>query len=219
MNTKILILPTLLLRIPLKGALKRTPACFSFTGVRLFFILLALLPLFMACATVQVSQDLDRNYPFATATTFNWNEELQQQNDDRFHIDELLTTRFKRAIEEVFTRQGFRRSPQPDFLVSYIYEVSSRIQVDDLHTHFGYGYGGYGRYGRYGTVGFDTGNIIQQYDQGKLVINIHSTKTGQLVWKGTGTREVFTHSSPEQITRRVNEMVSAILAQLPPLRQ
>ena len=216
MNTKSFIHPALLVHILLKGGLKRIPACFPFTGVRQFFILLGLLPLFMACAPVQVSQDFDRNYPFAAATTFNWNEELQQQNDERFHIDELLATRFKRAIEEIFTRQGFRQAAQPDFLVSYMYEVSSRIQVDDLHTHFGYGYG---RYGRYGAVGFDTGSFIQQYDQGKLVINIHDTKTGQLFWKGIGTREVFTHSSPEQLTRRVNEMVSAILAQFPPMRQ
>ncbi|GAB6192405.1 DUF4136 domain-containing protein [Desulfocastanea catecholica] len=188
----------------------------TFAGVRRLFILLGLLPLFMACAPVQVSQDFDRNYPFAAATTFNWNEELQQQNDERFHIDELLASRFKTAIEDVFTRQGFRQAAQPDFLVSYMYEVSSRIQVDDLHTHFGYGYG---RYGRYGAVGFDTGSFIQQYDQGKLVINVHDSRTGHLFWKGIGTREVFTHSSPEQLTRRVNEMVSAILAQFPPLRQ
>ena len=197
MNTKIFMLPTLLVHL------------------RLFFLLLGLLPLFMACAPVQVSQDFDSHYAFATATTFNWNEELQQQNDERFHIDELLATRFKTAIEENFIQKGFRRSLQPDFLVSYTYEVSSRIEVDDLHSHFGYGYG---RYDRYGTIGFDTGSIIQQYDQGKLVINVHDTKTGQLFWKGTGTREVFTHSSPEQLTRRVNEMVSAILAQFPPLR-
>lgn len=216
MDTKILIHPALLVRILLKRGLKRIQACFPFTGFRLFFILLGLLPLFMACAPVQVSQDFDRNYPFATATTFNWNEELQQQNDERLHIDELLTTRFKRAIEEAFTRQGFRQAAQPDFLVSYMYEVSSRIEVDDLHTQFGYGYG---RYGRYGAVGFGTGNKLQQYDQGKLVINIHSTKTGQLFWKGIGTRQVFTHSSPEQLTSRVNEMVNAILAQIPPLRQ
>lgn len=216
MNTKSFIHPALLERIPLKGGQKRIPACFPFTGVRRFFILMGLLPLFMACAPVQVSQDFDRNYPFAAATTFNWNEELQQQNDERFHIDELLATRFKRAIEEVLSRQGFRQVAQPDFLVSYMYEVSSRIEVDDLHTQFGYGYG---RYGRYGAIGLDTGNFIQQYDQGKLVINIHSTRTGQLFWKGIGTRQVFTHSSPEQLTRRVNEMVSAILAQFPPLRQ
>jgi hypothetical protein len=169
----------------------------------------------MACAKVQVSQDYDSNYPFAAATTFNWNEALQQQNDDRYQIDELLATRFETAIEGNFLQKGFRQSPQPDFLVSYIYEVTSRIQVDDLHSRFGFGYG---RYGRYGGVGFDTGSIIQQYDQGKLVINIHSTVTEKLLWKGTGTREVFTHSNPEQLTRRVNEMVSAVLAQFPPFR-
>jgi hypothetical protein len=153
------------------------------------------------------------------ATTFNWNKDLQQRNNDRYHIDELLAIRFKRAIEEGLTRRGFQQTVQPDFLVSYAYEVSSRIEVDDLHTRFGYGYGRHGSYGGYGGFGFDTGNFIQQYDQGKLMIHIHDTKTGQLFWKGTGTRQVYTHGSPEQLTRDVNEMVSAILAQFPPLRQ
>lgn len=203
MNTKIFILPRNLFKNPLRPLI----------------ILLGVLPLFMACAKVQVSQDYDTTYLFTAASTFNWNEALQQQNHERYHIDELLVARFTTAIDENLIQKGFRRSPYPDFLVSYIYEVSSRIEVDGLQSHFGFGYGHrYGRYGRFGGVGFDTGSIIQQYDQGKLVINIHSATTEKLIWKGIGTREVFTHSNPEQLTRRVNEMVSEILAQFPPFR-
>jgi hypothetical protein len=171
--------------------------------------------LLTACSTVQVSQDYVKNYNFATATTFNWNEKLQHENDDRYQHDELLSKRFRKAIEDTFAQKRFKQDLQPELLVSYSYQILNRLQVDDYNSHFGFGYG---RYGRYSGVGLGTGNVIEQYDQGKLVINVHSAKTGELLWKGTGTQEVFTHSSPEQITGRVNEMVEAVLAQYPPSR-
>jgi len=187
-----------------------------FVLLKPIFILLGMVALLTACATVQVSQDYVKNFNFATATTFNWNEKLQHENDDRYQHDELLSKRFRRAIEDTLAKKRFKQDMQPDLLVSYSYQISSKLQVDDYNSNFGFGYG---RYGRYGGLGLGTGDVIQQYDQGKLVINIHSAKTGELLWKGTGTQEVFTHNNPDQITGRVNEMVEAVLAQYPPSRQ
>lgn len=203
MNTKIFILP-------------------RWCGIHLrpILILLGLMVLLTGCATVQVSQDYDPSYPFGSATTFastfNWNEKQQRENDYRLRHDQLLANRFRAAIEAALTRQGFRLNAQPALLVSYTYEVYTRLETDYVNSGFGFGYG---RYGRHGIVGFDTGTVIRQYDQGKLVIDIHSANTGKLLWKGTGTREVFTHSNPDQLTRRVTEMVDAVLAQFPPVRQ
>jgi hypothetical protein len=183
---------------------------------RQVFVILALGVLLTACSTVQVSQDYVSDYNFRPAATFNWNEKLQHENDDRFQHDELLGKRFRKAIQEVLATRGFTEVTQPDLLVSYTYNVSTKIQTDNIHSNFGFGYGYYNRYNRFGV---DTGSLIHQYDQGKLVIEMHSAKTGELLWKGTGTREVSTHKDPDELTRRVNEMVEAVLAQFPPARQ
>ncbi len=185
-----------------------------FIYLRLFIILLGMTGILTACASVDVSQDYVKDFRFASATTFNWNEKLQSENNTRYQIDELMAKRFRRAINEVLTKKGLRQTPQPELLITYTYTITNKLQVDDFNPNFGFGYGWYGR--RYGGIGIDTGNVVQQYDQGKLEIYMHSAKTGELLWKGTGTREVFTHSSPDEITRRVNEMVEAILAQFPP---
>jgi len=164
---------------------------------------------------VQVSQDYDSSFLFSTVKIFNWNKKLQYKNDNLFQLDDLQTKRFQAAIRGVLIQRGFLQGSQPDFLVSYTYEVADRLQIDPFDARFGFGYG-YSRFGRYSQFGIHSGNSVRQYYQGKLIISIHSAKSAELLWKGTGTCEVFTHSTPEESTRTVNEMVEAVLAQFPP---
>lgn len=181
---------------------------------RSFSSLLGLLALVSACTAVQVSQDYDTTFTFGTTNTFGWHAKLQHESSDLQKPDELLAKRFNEAIENVLTSQGFKLNERPTFLVSYTFSITSKLQVDPGYSSFGYGIG---RYGYSRGFGMNTGNSIRQYDQGKLVINIHSATTDQLLWKGTGTREMSTHSNPTHITQNVYEMVEAVLAQFPPV--
>ena len=180
---------------------------------RMSIFLLVALVFFSSCATVRVSQDYDARYGFGAEHTFGWNENVQFQNSDLLKRDELLAKRFKGSIIETLEKRGFSLNTHPALLVSCTYEIINRLQVDPVDTFFDIGYG---RFGRYGGIGISTASSVRQYDQGILVINIHSARTKQLIWKGTGTRQVFIHSTPDEITRRVNEMVEAVLAQFPP---
>lgn len=168
---------------------------------------------FSSCATVQVSQDYDNTYDFTRARTYNWNKDLQNATTGPLQEDELLATRFFTAIDSTLMTHGFTLSDNPDFLVSCNYTVTSRIQTDSVQPSIGFGYG---RYGRFGGVGVQSGTSVRQYDRGLLTINIHDTRDGNLIWKGSGTREVFTHNSPEKLTQSVSEMVQTTLSQFPP---
>lgn len=181
-----------------------------------FLTLSWLVALLSSCTGIQVSQDYDKSFAFDTGNTFGWNEKLQYENDNLPGGDELLTKRFKEAVENVLTSQGFRQDTRPVFLVSYSYAITSKLQVTPVNSYFDYGIS---RYGYHRGVGINTGNSIRQYDQGKLVISIHSARTGQLLWKGTGTQAVSMHSTPDQITHSINDMVETVLAQFPPLPQ
>ncbi|TKB10338.1 DUF4136 domain-containing protein [Desulforhopalus sp. IMCC35007] len=178
----------------------------------LFFIIFGL----TSCSTVQVSEDFDSTYNFAGATTYNWNKELQATTVDLLKNDELLKNRFVKAIDSTLTTQGYALSDSPDFLVSCTYNITSRLRSEPIQPTIGVGYG---RYGRFGGFGVHSGSTVSQYDRGELTINIHETKGGNLLWKGIGTQEVFTHNNPEQISQYVNEMVNAILSQFPPSQQ
>ncbi len=189
----------------------------SFRVSNLLPLLLALVALFISsCATMQVSQDYDTSYVFDKKNTYAWNTKQPSEIGDLLESDELLAKRFKAAIDETLTKRGFFQAAQPIFLVSYSYTVTSRIETDTFDTGFGFGFG---RYSRYGGVGMSTGNSVRQYDRGTLVINIHSAATRQMAWRGTGTREVYIHSPPDEITRSVKEMVETVLAQFPPVKQ
>ncbi len=197
----------------MKKKLKIYPGMFVFLRL---LILLGIVALFLGCARVQVSQDYDQNFVFGKESSYAWNTKLQQEKDRQFQNDELLKNRFRKAIEAVLARKGFSLSISPNYLISYSYSVNKVLQVDPFDPYFDFGYYGYRRFGPYYGAGFDTGRSIRQYDQGKLVIEIHSAKTGHLVWKGTGTREVSTNSTPAEISQTVNDIVEAVLAQFPP---
>ena len=182
---------------------------------RLFMIAAALVWLLSSCARVQVSQDYASDYPFGRGAGFNWNVSLQQENSGLLQQDELLASRFKRAVEAVLASRGYQMSDSPELLVSCVYTVSKMLESEPMGSGFGFGYG---RYGRYGTIGINSGTNIRQYQEGMLVIHIHSAQTGQLIWKGIGTREVYTHSKPDDITIMAYEMVEAVLNQFPPHR-
>lgn len=166
-----------------------------------------------SCSTIQVSQDFDAGYNFTSAKTYNWNKNLTVNDDDLIQKDELLAKRFFDAINHNLQFRGYSLADSPELLVSCTFTVTSRLQTDTIQPAIGVGYG---RYGRYGGVGVHSGTSVRQYDRGMLAINIHSKLDNKLVWKGTGTREVFTHNSPEKISEIVAELVQSVLEQFPP---
>lgn len=168
-----------------------------------------------ACSSVQVSQDFDRAHIFSHQKTYNWSNELQLQQDGLQNKDELLAKRFTSSINNQLALQGFTLSPNPSYLVSYNYTISTKLESDPVTTGFSYGHG---RYGRYGGVGINSGNYIRQYDLGTLHINIYNAATRNLLWRGTGTREMHVHATPDEISKRVYELVSAVLKQFPPVQ-
>ncbi len=196
------------------NALKKSGVFFRISPLILLFVALTGL-LLSSCAGVQVSQDYDTGYVFDNNKSYAWNTTIPYEDGDLLQSDELLAERFTKAIETTLAQRGFIQAAQPTYLISCTYTVTSRLESDAFDTGFGFGFG---RYGRYGGIGMSTGSSVRQYDQGTLVINFHSAASGHLVWRGTGTREVFQHSNPDEITRNVNEMVESVLAQFPPVK-
>lgn len=165
------------------------------------------------CSSVRVSQDYDTGYHFRGPNSYAWYIEIQELEDGLQNSNELLAKRFQVGIDQYLHQRGFVLSQTPQYLISYNYTVISKIESDPYSTGIDIGYG---RYGRYGGVGVNSAPRVRQYDLGKLQIKFYENASRQLVWQGVGTREVFLHSNPEEITRKVREMVTEILSQFPP---
>ena len=103
-------------------------------ALKLFLTMSWLMFLISSCTSVQVSQDYDTGFAFDTGNTFGWDENLQHENDNHAQSDELLAKRFKEAIENNFINKGFRQNTRPVFLVSYIYTITSKLQVNPVNS-------------------------------------------------------------------------------------
>jgi hypothetical protein len=165
---------------------------------------------FAGCAQVQVSQDYAIAKKPASVSTFSW---LKQSGAEPIHrnSDPLLHDRFVNAISDTLAFKGIKLSNSPDILVTYKFQVVTKIKSS---PSLSYGVGG-GPHGRYSGLGINSGVNIKQYNSGQLFIDLINGKTNELFWRGIGTRLVFTHNNPEKLTRDVYEMVDEILRQFP----
>ena len=177
-------------------------------------ILICLVALFLqACSGITVSQDYEKEYNFAGLKTFAW-----KPNDDKSYgvkDNDLLDKRTRTAIENTLQAKSYRLvdSFNPDFFISYHYNVEQKITSSGLSGGVSIGRSSYGGFG---GVGLGTGSDVQAYDQGTLLIDVTIPLGDKLVWRGIATQSVSDHTSPEESTVRINETVEKILVQFPP---
>jgi hypothetical protein len=58
---------------------------------------------------------------------------------------------------------------------------------------------------------------VQDLQFATLTIDMRDARTGALLWRGTGVKEVNPHWKPDTIDRKVNETVTKILRTFPPV--
>lgn len=167
------------------------------------------------CSTLKVSQDYGPGVDFATLKTYSWQKARQPETGDIRVDSPLIDQRIRGAIEKHLALKGIELSQTdlPDFTVTYTYNIISKIQSTPVTTGVGIGYGGSGSIG---TVGVRTGSDIRQYDQGLLVVDFLDPKTEKLLWRGTSTRVVSVHATPEKITEDIDVTIEKLLEQFPP---
>ncbi len=168
---------------------------------------------FFGCSKVQVSQDYVDIAAFSGLKTFDWHQQPVKYGDDVRENNQLLHQRFVQTIQSVLRDKDYSMSQQADFLVTYRYAITQKIDSYPTTAYYGYGVG---RYSYYGGVGAGVGYEIRQYDIGTLVIDIYDAVTNSVIWRGKGSEVVTSHPSPQQTTEMVNRLVSEVLAQFPP---
>ncbi len=174
--------------------------------------------LLTGCSSVQVSQDYLPDTRFFDLKTYQWQSETQKPTGNKQADNPLLNKRIRSAIDQTLANKGYRKITEgtPDFYLAYTYMLKSKLESRDSGVGVGYGFG-VGRPGSFASVGINSGQEIREYNQGNLLIDLIHPESKELMWRGTGTRRVSDHSTPEKTTKMVNEMVAKILNQFPPL--
>lgn len=172
------------------------------TAVLLLFVLVL-----SSCNTVRVATDYDRDVNFAQYETFAF----FKPGIDKAEISDLDKKRILRAIEEEMLEKGFRKSDNPDLLVSIFTKTKENINI--YNNNFGYGYG-WGWSPWYWGAG---PNTVNSTTEGTLYIDLIDADKKELVWQGMGTAALVRDDVDDKV-KRINKIVDEILEKYPPSR-
>jgi len=167
----------------------------------------------VACSSVQVSEDYEQGYDFKALHTFAWLPLVKKEYGVK--DNDLLAQRITGAVDKVMRSKSYTRaeSGEPDFYISYNMSVEQKLSANSVSGGVSIGRSSFGSFG---GIGLGTGTDINTIDEATFTIDVTDPVMNKLVWRGTGTLPMNKHSSPEELSEMVNEVVEKILAQFPP---
>lgn len=180
----------------------------------------ALLLLCGACSTLQVNTDYNPAYDFTQLKTYAWIDDGKAVAGDTRINNDLISGRVRSAVEENLAIRGFVKteSSSADFRVSWHGTITKKLQVETIdHFYSPYGYGPL-----YRDIYLDDPmqtSMIREYEVGTLIVDILDPVHHKLVWRGSGSEHLSSDPDPETSTRKINEAVTAILKDFPPVKK
>jgi len=181
-------------------------------------LLLILTALGTACSSVRTQFDFDPNADFSAWRTYAWYPSGSPPTGDPRLDNPLLHGRIEAAVNRTLGARGYAevQDRTPDFYVNYHLSTEQRLDVRTMNRVYVGGPHGRGWRGAgWGGVGWAE-TVVDQYEEGTLVIDFVDVSMRRLVWRGSGTRRLSRDLQPDRLTQRVNEAVNEILAQFPP---
>jgi hypothetical protein len=163
------------------------------------------------CSNIRVTTDFDPQTNFQPLRSYAWLANVRTPSDDPRLHNSLVDTRVRAAVDREFAAKGYSKTQasSADFLVTYYLGLETKIDVHTIHSGYGYGYRGYR-----GRVGTET--MVDQYEEGSILLDILDPAGKELLWRGTASARVSRSSNPEKRENRINVAVAEILAKFPP---
>lgn len=177
--------------------------------------LIASMLLLGSCSTIKVVSDYDPSVQFNNYETYAF----YKTGIDKALISDLDKKRILRAIEAEMNAKGYRKSQDPDIIISIF--TNERLEVSVYNGGWGYGwgwpgyYGYWGFYGPYGWPGY-YGNTVSTRTEGSLYIDVIDNNNRMLIWQGKGVADLYNGKKIEKKVQRIREIVAKIMSQYPP---
>lgn len=184
--------------------------------IRRLLIGVAISALLPATALAQkVSYDFAPGQNFSRLKTFSFKDSRAKETtreETTTYDSPFITERTNAAVAAQLEGRGMRRDDNnPD-----VYVTTRRTFKTEYVFYGPYGYGwGYPYYWGYG-YGYGGPTYTEELIYGTLTIDLEDANTGELLWRGVGTKRVHESSKPEKRTKRVVKEVSKIFEKYPP---
>lgn len=178
-------------------------------------ISLSLIYLSLVACTSMVNTDYDRNTNFQLFKTFNIENKAVRVAQDTRVNSPFMQQRVVNAIETALAEKGFKKTNQSANLkIKYYMDIKHDFETEESAVSIGFGSSGY-----HSAIGFGfTAPIGETYSIDKLVLTLDmfSTKTDKLIWRGSLAYRLEGGATPESYTDLINDLVVEILKEFPP---
>jgi len=129
--------------------------------------------------------------------------------------DAFIDKRINDAIDTEMTAKGLTKSDaSPDLTVIYHIAFDKKQDISTYSMGYAGGYGPYG-YGWGGGWG-STQTIVSEILVGTIMIDIADDHKKQLVFRGTGVKEVDVQAKAEKRDKNISNAVKKVLKDFPP---
>jgi hypothetical protein len=185
--------------------------------MRIFSIVsvLALSMLMLACSSVTIKTDYDREYDFSKFKTYRWASGKEINPQDELQKHPLILKRVMEAVDKTLEAKGMTKVEEGtdfDLVVMVHAGTKEKMQVDNMGGYYG-GYRGWydpwwGPYGGTTTVSY--------YEEATLVVDLVDWEHKELAWRGMATGIVKGDADADEQQERLNNLMTKIFANYPP---
>ncbi len=169
-------------------------------------LLIPVLLVFVACATVKIGYDYDKSADFSKYKTYAVSEETTKMTN----VAQLNRDRLIKAAKAEMAAKGFTESANPDVILDL--RIKGKEVQTATATTSGYGYGPWGYGGSFSTTHVNYDNYVE----GSLFITLVDKSTGKVVWQGTGKKTLDDNASADKKEKDINYAVKQIFTNYPP---
>ncbi len=182
--------------------------------MRIFIIIFISLML-SACASV-VNVDYDKNVNFTSYTTYSIDKKPVRVSPDTRIDSPFMQQRVVNELERTLTNKGFEKlKGKAELEIKYYLDTRQEVETQDT----GVVSIGFGTSSRYSAAGFGFNVPVGEtssIDILILTIDVVSTKTNKLIWRGSLGYSLYEGATPETYSRMVRDLVAEILKNYPP---
>jgi Domain of unknown function (DUF4136) len=156
------------------------------------------------CSSVQVESTHDAAVNFTRLRTYAW-----LRSEDAEAGGKTYGWRIRAAVQKDLDAKGFVAAEgAPDFLVNYLVQTRSTIEARDLPA-------GYSQTTDWGRTGAGDSYDVER-QEGTLVLMMLDPGGRKQIWRAAAKTRLPADLPPEQLTKRVNEIVARMLESFPP---
>ena len=172
--------------------------------------------LVLSACTSMVNVDYDRSTDFSSYKTYSIDKKPVRISTDTRINTSFMQQRVVNELNATLTKNGFQNlNKNADFSVKYFLDIKREIgTLDSSVVSIGIGSSS-----RHSAIGFGFNVPVGEttsIDLLVLTIDVVSTKTNKLLWRGTLGYSLYEGADPDTYTKLVKELVEEILKNFPP---